>query len=878
MKDVKENFKLIYRKDYRRPDYYIETADLTVDLYENYALVSAVLCGFSDVHDGKTIPLILDGEDLKLISLRLNGRLLSATQYTCTETQLILFPPGPRFELETQVKIEPSKNTALMGLYKSSFNFCTQCEADGFRRITYYIDRPDNLAWFTTTIIADKVDYPILLSNGNKIASGDGIGGRHWVKWKDPFKKSPHLFALIAGQFECLKDHFITSSGRRIALFLFVEKGNLKKADHAMQSLKQAMRWDEVNYGREYDLDNFMIVAVSDFNMGAMENKGLNIFNSRYILADSDTETDADFEAILAVVSHEYFHNWSGNRVGCRDWFQLSLKEGFTVFREQCFMEDQTASGVERIESVKVLRAVQFSEDRGPLAHPVRPDSYIEVNNFYTATVYEKGAEIIRMLQIFLGKEKFRKATDLYFSRFDGQAVTVDDFIDCMQVAGQFDLTQFRLWYSQAGTPELTVKDHYDQKNKTYTLTVKQYTSPTPDQPRKEPLLIPLKMSLLDASGQALPLILRGENQGLETVLCLNEVEHAFHFENIAEFPSPSLLRGFSAPVKLSYSYTPVQLKCLLLYDSDPFVRWEALQALALKQLLPMISFWPKEESVKVDLDFLEILEELLNDPKNQSQPDFLALLLILPSEAYLESFFDPVNPIAIYEARQMLRRRIAERLSEAFYVCYKKNQTKPYRHDPFEKGQRSLKNVCLAYLMMLENNLNLAVEHYHAADNMTDRYAALSSLNHIDCGERGALLDHFFERYKNDPLVLDKWFSIQSTSPVKHTLATVQNLMEHPAFDLKNPNKVRALLGAFSQANPLHFHDLDGSGYTLLSDCILKLDPLNPQMAAQLVEPLTEWKHYTEHHARLMKKTLEKLQAYPLSKNTYEIVKKSLI
>jgi aminopeptidase N len=858
-----------YLKDYQPPHYFIEQADLIFTLGEEETLVTAQLHIRANNHDGQSLPLVLQGEETELLMLKLNGQLLSKAAYECTEETLTLPAPGASFELETTVRIHPETNLALSGLYKSSGNFCTQCEAEGFRRITYYIDRPDNLAVFTTTIIADKTNYPILLSNGNNIDQGELPDNQHFVKWQDPFKKAGHLFALVAGKLDCLSDHFMTMSGRKVELKLFVEKGQLEKTAHAMAALKWAMRWDEKVYGREYDLDIFMIVAVSDFNMGAMENKGLNIFNSKYILATPTTATDLDFENITRVVGHEYFHNWSGNRVGCRDWFQLSLKEGFTVFRDQSFTADMTSPAVKRIEDIRTLRSGQFVEDAGPMAHAVRPDAYMEINNFYTMTIYEKGAEVIRMLHTLLGAETFRKATDLYFTRYDGQATTTDNFVSTMAEVSGLDLTQFRLWYDQAGTPILSITDEYNAAKQEYILSIRQETKPTPTQAEKSPQLIPFKIGLLNEQGEEI----------FSDLINITQAESRFVLPGITSQPIPSFLRGLSAPVKLHYAYTNSQLKILLAHDTDPFACWEAGQCLAIRQLQKIVVALQRNEDVTVDSKYLSTLSSVLKSPLD---PAFKALLMTLPSEAYLADFVQPIDPLAIYQARKTLQMAIAKALYTDFIELYQQTHTTDMatlENNTQHIGKRALKNMCLAYLMSLAlpEAQELAETQYKTAINMTDRFAALSSFIHLDVPRRESLLEDFYKRFQTDPVVLDKWFAVQASSSLPGTLEALQILTTLPNFDIRNPNKVRALFTTFAKNNPMTFHALDGSGYAYLANRVRDIDAFNPQIAARLVEPLTHWKRFKAEHAELMKIELDNLLKEKLSKDTFEIVSKAL-
>lgn len=870
--------KTIYLKDYQTPDYLIETTDLMVELGDQQTLVNARLKVRANGHSGDQKPLVLNGDELTLLSVKIDGRLLSDDEYHWQGDDLVLPPLGEQAEVETQVHIQPQLNTKLMGLYRSNGNFCTQCESQGFRRITYYPDRPDNLAIFTTTIIADKTQYPTLLSNGNLIDQGESDNNRHWVKWHDPHRKAAHLFALVAGKFDRLDDEFVTCSGRKVALQLFVEPGNLDKCATAMQSLKLAMRWDEEVYGREYDLDIFMTVAVSDFNMGAMENKGLNIFNSKYILASAKTATDTDFENILRVVGHEYFHNWSGNRVGCRDWFQLSLKEGFTVFRDQSFTMDMT-SAVKRINDVNLLRSMQFKEDAGPMSHPIRPASYMEISNFYTLTVYEKGAEVIRMLHTLLGAEKFRQATDLYFSRFDGQAVTTDDFVDCMQQASGIDLQQFRLWYSQAGTPVLNICDHYDQATQTYRLTVEQHTPVTAGQADKHALHIPLRLGLLSADGQAMTFSLDGENQLSESVLNVTADKQDFVLQQVASAPTPSLLRGFSAPVKLYYPYSSQQLQDLLRHDTDDFSRWQAGQLLALRELQRLVVAQQANKSLQADSHVVNSFAEVLAD--EQLNKAFKAYLLRLPSEAYVADQMQQADPIAIHQARECLALAIATQCRPVLLDIYLANHDGDgYQQNQAANGRRALKNVCLSYLLQTadEQSIALTQQQFEQATNMTDQIAALTAMVNCEKAPYEEALASFYQQFSDDDLVLDKWFTVQASSKLPGALQTVKRLMTHPAFSLSNPNKVRALIAAFSRLNAVQFHALDGQAYAFLAEQVQVLDALNPQIASRLVEPLTHWQRFSEPHSTLMKQQLQQLlDNNQLSNDSYEIVTKSL-
>lgn len=869
-----------YLKDYRVPDYRIETADLQFELGEENAVARSRLT-LSRRSTANAPALILQGEALELLAIKLNGQALSEQSYHQDGESLTIPQVPERFTLEIETRIHPQDNTALSGLYISGGNFCTQCEAEGFRRITYFLDRPDVMAKYTTTIVANKARYPVLLSNGNLVAQGERDSGRHFAKWQDPFPKPSYLFALVAGDLACVEDEFVTLSGRGVALRMYVQPHNRDKCDHAMASLKQAMAWDEKVYGREYDLDIYMIVAVDDFNMGAMENKGLNIFNSRYVLAKPETATDTDYQNIEGVIAHEYFHNWSGNRVTCRDWFQLSLKEGFTVFRDQQFSADRTSPTVKRIQDVNRLRTYQFREDTSPMAHPVRPESYVEVNNLYTMTVYEKGAEIVRMLYHLLGPERFRKGTDLYFERHDGQAVTTDDFVKALEDASSVDFSQLHLWYHQSGTPELHISRAYDPQARTYTLKVKQTCPPTPDQPQKEPFHIPLALGLLDSQGNDLPLRLANETEAVPgtRVLELHKEEEVFVFGDIPCEPVPSLLRGFSAPVKLHLDLDDTERCLLLAHDSDRFNRWEAGQQLAIKILRELVKDCQQGRPLTLDNGFIDAVGKIL--ASNEPDKAFVAETLILPSEIYLSEFMPVIDPEAIHEARRFARRRLAEALQEAFHTVYEAlADTGPYRPDPEAMGRRKLRNTCLGYLMELDKPSihQRCLQQFETANNMTDVIAALAYLADSEGTEREGAFLAFYEKWRGDPLVVNKWLSIQALSRHPDTLAVVQELTQHRAFTLTNPNKVLALIGAFCQGNPLRFHEASGEGYRFLGKCILKLDCLNPQVAARLANAFSLWRRYDNNRQGLMKEQLEQIAKAPrISKDVYEIVAKSL-
>ena len=869
-----------FLKNYQPPDYRILTANLQFDLDEERTLVKSLLIIQAANGPGSgSRPLKLDGRDLELLSVSLDGKRLGPGEFTLDEESLTIPGVPGQFTLEIETAISPKNNTALNGLYTSGRNFFTQCEAEGFRRITYYLDRPDVMARFMTTIVADKTKYPVLLSNGNLIDSGEHRDGKHFAKWHDPSLKPAYLFALVAGDLVRIEDRFRTLSGKEVALHIYVQEHNKDKCGHAMGSLKKAMQWDEEQYGREYDLDLFMIVATDDFNMGAMENKGLNIFNSKYVLAKQETATDTDFQGIMGVVGHEYFHNWSGDRVTCRDWFQLSLKEGFTVFRDQQFMEDMTAKGVKRISDVNVLRTHQFREDSGPLAHPVRPESYVEINNFYTLTVYNKGAEVIRMMHTLLGPARFRKGTDLYFDRHDGQAVTTDDFVKAMEDASGVDLAQFKRWYTQAGTPELRVKRSYDAAARTFTLTIMQTCPPTPGQAEKLPFHMPLAIGLLGKDGRDLPLTIGPEKRGLPAgVLELRKAEETFVFTDVPDEPVLSLLRGFSAPVKLKMERSDDELMFLMANDSDEFNRWDACQQMAIKTVLALVREQQAGNKLALGSRFIEAFRKTLES--SALDHGFLAMALTLPSEAYLAEFMDEIDPTAVHETRRFVVRTLASRMKDSFLERYAAlRDDGPYRLDPASVGGRSLRNVCLGYLAELDTRdmRLLCVEQFHKGNNMTDVIAALASLANIDCRERQDALAEFYEKWNQDPLVMDKWLAIQAGSSLPKTLDNVKALTQHPAFSLRNPNKVRALIGAFS-ANAARFHDVGGNGYAFLADTVLRVDAMNPQIAARLASAFTMWKRFDAPRRALMKAQLEGLLSTPtLSKDLHEIVEKSL-
>lgn len=866
--------KEIHLKDYTPPDYLVNSIFLNFDLHEEGTNVKTIMdVKLNSKCKSFSPPFVMFGEDLKLKSILLDGKPLDKKNYRIEEDKLIIPKVPTHFKVETEVEIHPEKNTQLSGLYLSQGNFCTQCEAQGFRRITYFPDRPDVMTRFTTTITADKKRYPVLLSNGNLVDEKGLSGNRHWVKWEDPSLKPSYLFALVAGDFDHLEDTFVTMTGKNVLLRVYVEKGKLDQAQFAMDSLKRAMKWDEGTYSREYDLNIYMIVAVSDFNMGAMENKGLNLFNDRYILAKPETATDTDFTNVEEVIGHEYFHNWSGNRVTVSNWFQITLKEGLTIFRDQSFTADLHSAVVKRIEDVNVIRTVQFSQDAGPLAHPIRPESYIEVNNFYTVTVYNKGSEVIRMIETLIGQENFREGMKLYFDRNDGQAVTTEEFIQAMEEAGNIDLKQFRRWYTQAGTPVLHVKSKFNKKKKTYTLEVKQVLPATPGQKKKNDLLIPLAIGLLDQdTGKDLLL-------PITRILTLKQKISKFKFKNISKLPVPSLLRNFSAPVKLNYPYTEEELLFLMTHDSDGFNRWDAGQELATKIIFKLLRSWRRRKQLVLPTLFINAIRTLLDDKELDKQ--LLTEMLNLPKIPYLMEQMKVVDIEGLFYVREFIKSELARALQTEFMQRYQENNiAEPYIFSAAEIGQRSIKNICLYYLMQLKTpqSIELCVSQFEKADNMTDCIAALAAINDFKVPERTKLLDSFYQRWKGDDLVVNKWFSLQAISALPDTLSKVKKLISHPAFNYTNPNKVRALIGAFCQYNYINFHNKNGSGYKFLGDQIIKIDKYNAQLGARLLEPLTQWKKFDKARQKLMLEQLQRIKKETkISKDVYEIVSKSL-
>lgn len=894
MTAIEQSPASIYLKDYQVPSYLIDKTNLHVDIYEGETLVTARLeLRKNPLADVSVSSLTLHGVDIELVSLAINGNELLPADYGFREETLTIYNTPAQFTLTSVTRIKPELNTSLEGLYKSRTMYCTQCEAEGFRKITYYLDRPDVMSEFTTTLVADK-KYPVLLSNGNLISEGELENNRHFATWHDPFKKPAYLFALVAGDLAHISDTFTTCSKREVMLKIFVEPKDLDKCEHAMVSLKNSMRWDEEVYGREYDLDIFMIVAVDDFNMGAMENKGLNIFNTSCVLAKPETTTDGGFQRVEGVVAHEYFHNWTGNRVTCRDWFQLSLKEGFTVYRDAEFSADMGSRTVKRVEDVSLLRTLQFAEDAGPMAHPIRPESYIEISNFYTMTIYEKGAEIVRMLANLLGKENFRKGTDLYFERHDGQAVTTEDFVAALADASGKDLHQFTRWYSQAGTPRLQVTDSYDEEKQEYTLCIKQACPPTPECQEKLPFHIPIAMGLLGAAGD-LPLYLKDAEPDFETndnthrVLELTQTEQTFIFERVQEKPVPSLLRSFSAPVKLHYDYSREDLMLLMSRDSDGFNRWDASQKLALAVIGDVMAAYQRGENIhRVDSRLISAYRSILQDESLDQA--MVAYMLSIPSEAYMSELADVVDVEAIHFSRSALRKVIAVELRHEFECIYNNyNHSIPYEATADAIAARSLKNVALAYLMLLndEKIIYACEQQYLNANNMTDVMAALTQLVNTEAPlakllAEKSLLD-FYQRWQHESLVVNQWLSVQASCSLPNTLARVKALQEHLAFDAKNPNKIRALIATFCSGNAINFHHLTAEntapGYEFLTEQIIQLNTQNPQIASRLITPLTKWKKYNAIRQNLMKKQLERILATPnLSKDVFEVVSKSLV
>ena len=871
----------VYLNDYTAPAFQVDHVDLTVQLADHDCRVVSRL-HVRRARAGAT-DLALDGDPaMRLEAMTLDGEAVADSRIDRTGERLSVSDVPESFMLETITRIDPADNTRLEGLYKSGGIFCTQCEAEGFRNITFFPDRPDVMARYRVRIEADATAYPILLSNGNCVETGALEGGRHFAVWEDPFPKPSYLFALVAGDLGRLGDSFTTRSGRRVTLNIWADRADLDKCTHAMESLKRAMAWDEQVYGLEYDLDEYNIVAVADFNMGAMENKSLNIFNTKYVLASPEIATDDDFDRVEGVIAHEYFHNWTGNRVTCRDWFQLSLKEGLTVFRDQQFSTDMGSAALKRIEDVRILRAHQFPEDAGPMAHPVRPDSYIEINNFYTTTVYNKGAEVIRMMHTLLGQDGFRKGMDLYFQRHDGQAVTCDDFAAAMEDAGGVDLSQFKRWYTQAGTPIVLASGAYDADARRYTLTLRQQIPDTPGQTDKAPMHIPVKAALFGPNGQHQSVTLtqgEGEPEGDGYLLHLRRDSETFVFDDVGAAPVPSLLRDFSAPVRLNASLSREDRLFLLAHDDNAFARWEAGQQLATELILAMVADRAAGAAMDVDTAFVDAIAQALAD--TETDPALIAETATLPSDVDLGQQMTEIDVDGLFEARQTVRRRLGTDLAERWRERYDRAARAAVAdpRSPEARQHRRLKNLSLGYLAAADDSgIRLAEAQYDSATNMTDRLAALRVLCNSEDPARERVLDDFYRRYETEPLVIDKWFSIQAVSQRADTLAQVRALTEHPAFSLTNPNRLRALIAAFCQLNQVRFHDASGEGYRLLTDTVLTVDRLNPQIAARLVSPLARWRRFDAIRREAMRSALERLTSEPrLSKDVYEIASKSL-
>jgi len=880
--------KTVLRSAYRVPDYLIDSVDLDFDLHEDESFVDARLDvrRRADAPDVE-VPLELVGDALELLEIEIDGRALASSEYRVEEGTLVIPSPPGRFVLRTRVRIHPESNTQLSGLYKSSGNFCTQCEAMGFRRITYFLDRPDVMARYRVSIEADRERYPVLLSNGNRIETEDRGGGRHRVRWEDPFPKPSYLFALVAGDLRAHEGEFVTMSGRKVKLEIWVEPQNIDRCVHARRSLERAMKWDEEKFGLEYDLDIYMIVAVGDFNMGAMENKGLNVFNSKYVLALPETATDDDYEGIESVIAHEYFHNWTGNRVTCRDWFQLTLKEGLTVYRDQRFSQDMVSEPVCRIADIKGLRARQFPEDEGPMAHPIRPDSYISMDNFYTATVYEKGAEVIRMYASLLGQDGFRKGMDLYFDRHDGQAVTCDDFRFAMADASGRDLEQFERWYAQAGTPRLRAEGKFDAAKRRYSLTLSQDYPETAfeivDADDRKPLHMPVSVGLLGRDGRSLPLRLEGEAPGSDAgttrVLELTEARMRFVFEDIDEEPVPSILRGFSAPVRFEMDRSREALTFLMAHDDDPVNRWDAGQQLAQQLLLETVEAIQSGASPSLDRAFSEAWGRLLGDESLDGS--LRALALTLPAESVIAQEMDVIDPDAIHAAREFMGRALALDHEDELWSTYRAlAPSGPYRHESEAIDRRRLRNAALRYLVWAggDEAIEAAWIQYEAADNMTDAQAAFLVLSDLEHPRRDDVIRAFYDRWRGDPLVLDKWFAIQAGSSRPDTLGHVEGLAQHADFMLGNPNRVRSLVGAFCAGNQVRFHDASGRGYVFLSKMVLTLDATNPQLASRMVSIFNDWRRYDSDRQALIQAQLEQIASSgSLSKDVYEIVNRAL-
>ncbi|EIJ71406.1 aminopeptidase N [Pasteurella bettyae] len=865
--------KAKYRKDYKNPDFTVTDIYLDFQL-DPYKTVVTAKTQFTRLNAESTT-LCLDGHSFQFVSIKLNGEDFTSYKQDSESLTLDLSNTNPdQFELEIVTNLVPAENTSLQGLYQSGDGICTQCEAEGFRQITYMLDRPDVLARYTTKITADKTKYPFLLSNGNRIASSDLDDKRYWVEWQDPFPKPSYLFALVAGDFDLLEDHFITKSGRNVKLELYVDRGNLNRATWAMQSLKTAMKWDEERFDLEYDLDIYMIVAVDFFNMGAMENKGLNVFNSKYVLANPETATDADYLAIESVIGHEYFHNWTGNRVTCRDWFQLSLKEGLTVFRDQEFSSDVGSRAINRIKNVKLLRTAQFAEDASPMSHPIRPEKVLEMNNFYTMTVYEKGAEVIRMIHTLLGEKRFQQGMKLYIERNDGKAATCDDFVQAMQDASGVDLKLFSRWYSQSGTPELTITDSYDDKKHIYKLFVSQMTPQTADQMDKANLHIPLKIALYDIKG--MPFTLLNGGQAVSDVLDVVLKDQVFEFHGVTSKPVPALLCDFSAPVKLDYDYSREQLITLLKFAHNEFVRWDAMQMLFAQELRRNLTAYQQNMELTFSPELLNALKQVLEN--YQSNIELTTLILTLPKETEFAELFKIIDPEGIAVVCDFMQRSIAEGLQELWLKTYHEIHLDEYRINMQDIALRGMRNLCLQYLAFTDYGNTLVHKHYTYANNMTDTLSALNAATKAQLTCRDNIMKDFEEKWQHDGLVMDKWFNLQATRPDENVLLLVQQLMEHPSFNFNNPNRLRALVSSFVNQNVRAFHANNGSGYRFLTDILIRLNESNPQVAARLIEPLIRFARYDSQRQTLMKRALERLnEVENLSKDLFEKIEKAL-
>lgn len=870
---------VIYRKDYVAYPWQVQNTHLQFEIGLDTTIVDARIEFEWQGVNQKARNIVLNGSQLELLSLHLNDRVLSGDDYVIEGETLTIQDAPAKCVLKSRVRIHPAANTALEGLYKSGEFLLTQCEAQGFRKITWFPDRPDVMSTYRVTIEASKTDFPVLLSNGNETGRGDLPAGRHWVSWEDPFPKPSYLFALVAGDLALVEDRFTTASGRQVAVRIYVEEENTDRCEHAMESLINAMRWDEKRFNLEYDLDIYHIVATNDFNMGAMENKSLNIFNSKYVLARPDTATDADYQGIEGVIGHEYFHNWTGNRVTCRDWFQLTLKEGLTVFRDEEFSADMQSRAVKRIQVIRDLRSRQFPEDDGPMAHPIRPDEYAEINNFYTSTIYQKGAAIIRMYHTLLGESGFQKGMKLYFERHDGQAVSCDDFLAAMADANDADLTHFGQWYSQAGTPQVHISDHFDEDSRSYSLTLRQHTPPTAGQAHKHPLVLPFALGLLSPGGKELPVQMPGEArvQAGTRILVADKQEQTYTFVNLDEKPIPSLFRDFSAPVKIFYDYTAQQLSTLIKHDSDAFCRWDAAQKMAEIVILQQCQRRADGQKMQLDPALVDAFRGLLSD--QQADPALLAQAILLPDEDYLADQMKVVDVDGIHAAANFIRKGLALELEALFTSRFEQmNDPGAYQKTPEAMARRALKNICLAYLIELEQGAALAVSQLDASDNMTDTLAAIRGLVMAESPLAAKALAEFETRWKDDVLVMDKWFIMQAAKPGRDTVNTVLTLMQHPAFSIRNPNKVRALIGVFAMLNPTGFHAADGSGYAFLSDRVIELDALNPQVAARMASCFNRWKRYDNGRQALMKAQLQRIAAVKdLSGDVAEIVNHAL-